>query len=290
MKRTPLASAKPKRLTNERRQGGVQSVRRAIALMEALSVAPSDGERLSRLADMADLDRGTTRRLLATLVDGGLVEQDEATKRYQLGMAFFTLAAAASNRWDLQDVARTSLRKIATATGDTAFLSVRSGDDAVCVDIQTGSYPVQTLPMDLGSRRPLGAGATGIAFLAALPDEEVERLLDRNRERLEVFPGQDRASIKRQLTKARERNYSVGPERGGIAVNAVAVPLINRRGRPVACMTVAAIPERLKRDRAIEVAETIREEAQKIQDIMWRLPDSERHRSSWAGLTVPADD
>lgn len=277
----PLADGEDEATQDAPRQGGVQSVRRAISLLNALAQSSSDGERLSTLADMVDLDRGTTRRLLATLIDSGMVEQDAATKHYQLGLAFFSLAAAASNRYDLQEVASDSLKRIAQETGDTVFLALRSGEDVICVDAQSGAYPVQAMPMDIGSHRPLGAGSSGVCILLPLPDAEIAQILKRNHNRLALFAGQDPDSIWTLINDSRPLGYVAAREASGPPIASISAPLINRRGRAVGCLTVSATEDRLSADRRDGVAEVLIREAQHISQIMWRLPDTDRHRSTW---------
>ena len=40
-----------------------------------------------------------------------------------------------------------------------------SGADAVCIDRRLGSYPVKTLTVEVGTKRPLGIGAGSLAIL-----------------------------------------------------------------------------------------------------------------------------
>ena len=79
-------------------QGGVQAVRRAGALLRALARAPASGTRLKDLAEATGFDRATVLRLLRTLCEDGLVEQDPTSRFYHLGLDFFRLAAVAANR------------------------------------------------------------------------------------------------------------------------------------------------------------------------------------------------
>lgn len=265
-----------------KRTGRNQSVQRAIALLRAVAVAPSDGERLADLAATAGLDRGTAHRILATLVDGGMVEQDAKTKRYHLGIEFFTLASAASNRFDVQEITRTSLERLASLTGDSVFFSVRSNDDIVCLDVAIGSFPIKTLPMDIGTRRPLGAGAPGIAILSALSDEEVGEILGRNADRLARVPGQDRNTIEAGIAHCREHGFAVSPPREGPEIRSVAVAMLDRRQRPISVLSVTAIVDRMREPRPRDLADALKTEARTIEEAMWRMPDDQRHRTSWA--------
>jgi IclR family acetate operon transcriptional repressor len=69
----------------EQRKGGVQSVERALEILEFLSRSGGDLG-VSEIGEATDLAAGTVHRLLATLTAQGYVRQDERTRRYDLGV------------------------------------------------------------------------------------------------------------------------------------------------------------------------------------------------------------
>ncbi len=274
-----------------RRGGGAQTVDRALGLLRLIAAGPVEGMRLSDLAVQAALDPATTHRLVTSLVRNGFAEQDAATRRYVLGLELYSLAATASNRHDLVAVAREALRRLSAATGDTATLCLRAGNDLVCVDVETGDFPIRTLPMDLGSRRPIGAGASGLAVLAALPAFEAARVLERNAPRLAGVPGQDAQTRQDALAACRAAGYALAPEEPLGRILGIAVALSNRRGWPQSALTLSGIPERFAGTRAAELAALVIAEARAIEQTMWRIPDANRHNSRWsprAGAARPA--
>src|SRR3989304_4526478 len=103
-------------------------------------------------------------RLLAPRHPGGV-------RRAGMGQRAFELGLAAAPRFNLPDMFRPSLHRIAEKTGDTVFLTARSGNDSVCIDRKEGSFPIKTFTLEVGARRPLGAGAGGPAALMLLPGQ-----------------------------------------------------------------------------------------------------------------------
>ncbi len=262
---------------------GAQAVDRALGLLRMVAAAPGEGLRLADLAEASGLDRATVHRLLSSLTGNALVDQDAVSKRYTLGLEFFSLAAAASNRHDVTEFARASLRSLSAHTGDTSTLCLRSGANLVCVDVETGSFPIRTLPMDIGSRRPLGAGASGIAMLAALPDFEVELVLDRVAGRLAEVPGQDRAQVLAAVAACRAQGYALLADEPMGRIVGLAVTLSNRRGRPEGTLSINGIPERFAPERLPMLIAALEAEIGSISQAMRGLPDDARHRSRWAG-------
>ena len=96
---------------------------------------------------------------------------------------------------------------LADASGDMVFLYIR-GRDVVCIDRKEGSFPIRTFVFDIGSRRPLGVGAAGMALL--LPDlpEETERILKANSVRFAGY-GKDVSvdQVIAIITRGREVGY-----------------------------------------------------------------------------------
>lgn len=262
---------------------------RALGLLRLVASAPGEGLRLSDLAELSGLDRTTTHRLLSSLVGNELVDQDVVTKRYTLGLDFFAMAAAASNRYDLAEVARTSVRALSRQSGDTTTLCLRSGLNLICIDVEMGNFPIKALPMDIGSRRPLGAGASGVAMLAALPDFEIEPTLRKVAGRLSEAPRQDMASVMEAVTSCRSLGYALAPDEPLGRIIGLAITFTNRRGRPQGTLSINGIPERFAPERLPELLEALRSHSRAIELAMARMPDNERHRTRWAAGAARTD-
>jgi DNA-binding IclR family transcriptional regulator len=257
-------------------------VDRALGLLRLVAAAPPEGSRMSDLAEACGLDRATVHRLLSSLAGNGLVNQDAVSKRYTLGLEFFALAAAASNRHDLSQVARGSLLTIAEQTGDTATLCLRSGANLICIDVELGRFPIKALPMDIGSRRPLGAGASGIAMLAALPDFEVEQVLHKVSKRLAKVPGQDASQVAQAIAECRIAGYALAADEPLGRIIGMAVTLNNRRGRPEGTLSINGIPERFTPERLPMLVGALQHQIKAISHAMDGLPDRARHRALWS--------
>ena len=217
--------AKSKGTSDLQRQSGLQTVQRAASVLRALSERGTDGMRLSEVASLTELHKATAFRVLSALIREGFVEQDPM-KGYHLGAATWILGMAAAPRFDIRKLAARALDRIAEASGDTVFLSIRSGLEAVCIDRREGSFPIRTLTLDVGSRRPLGVGAGSLALLAFLPDEEVRQTMAANQKALRRYPRFTCDEINNLVARTRARGYSFNDGRiipGMSAVGAASV-------------------------------------------------------------------
>jgi DNA-binding IclR family transcriptional regulator len=166
----------------------------------------------------------------------------------------------------------------------------RAGPDLVCLDVETGAFAIKTLPMDIGSRRPLGCGAAGNAVLAALQPAESDRIAALNLPRLETGHGVSATELAAAVAACREAGHAVFPEDPKRRTAGVAVALIDRRGRPQGAIAVASIADRMDAPRRAGIAALLTDQARGIEEAMWRLPDQQRHRMRWARSPAPSHD
>jgi DNA-binding IclR family transcriptional regulator len=241
----------------------LSSVQKACRILGVL--ADADRARLTDISVRATLNKVTTLRILDVLVREGFVERDETNKTYRLGDQSLVLATAARKRDDLRARARPSLVRLAVLSEDTVLLSVRQGFESVCIDRETGAFPIRAAYLDVGSRRPLGVGAGATAVCAWLPDDELEELLKPVVSRLSAYPDFTITSIRDDIQAARSRGYAVVLNRIVDKMGAFAVPVIGLDGRPFAALSIAALSDRLAA-REGELVAAMQREAERIAD------------------------
>ncbi len=232
-------------------------------ILRLLAKAGDGGHRLSDIAESAGLGKTTAHRLLGALVQVGLANQDLKSKRYTLGSAAAALGRAA-NIHHVESVLRPVLRRLAKETEDTVFASVREGLAAVCVWREVGSFPIRTLTLDQGDRRPLGVGAGSLALLAFLPDDEIDAVIDRNKRWLLDYAGFSPEALRQFVARTRENGYALNEGRIVPAMQAIGVPILTRDGYPVAALSLAAICDRMGPDRLPGLIGRLQEEAAEL--------------------------
>ena len=158
------------KLDEKRTPKGNRSIHRAIDLLRAIAKLQGQGSGLSRLAKEAQLPRSTVHRILAVLVQRGLIAIDPMSKTYHIGIELVTLGTTAQ-QFTIKDRFRSALERISDVSEDTVYLFVRSGNDGLCIDRIVGKFPIHTLTLSVGGRRPLGVGAGCLALLAFLPED-----------------------------------------------------------------------------------------------------------------------
>jgi DNA-binding IclR family transcriptional regulator len=244
---------------------GTQSIHRSVQLLRAIASRGRDGARLVDLTHHTGLEQPTARRILKSLIAEGIVTQQTGSRRYLLGHLVFELGLAAAPQFNLQKLCEPAMARIADKTGDTVFLTVRSGWDSVCVDRREGAFPIRTLTLDIGTRRPLGVGAGGIALLMDLSDEDIDEIIAANTPRLRRFGSIDAEVLRAMVQRARRLGYAVNDRQVTPGAISVGLPLTNRVGPAVAAISIGAIASRMGSARQRELAAILQQEVKALE-------------------------
>jgi IclR family acetate operon transcriptional repressor len=158
-----------------RQRGSVQSVDRALTLLEALARS-AGGVPLTELAAGAGLNISTSHHLLATLVKWGYVAKGPG-RRYALGARGLRLGQAFLKQVDLPRRAQPHVERVSEATGESAHLAVLQGNSIITLLKREGRHAVRVDTGAVGTSDAPHATATGKAMLAWLPEHEIRRIL-----------------------------------------------------------------------------------------------------------------
>jgi len=241
------------------------TIERAVQLLKLLATAGKRGRALTQLADATALPHSTVHRLLRRLIHERLVIQKDTDKWYALGPLAFELGLAAMASYDLREHCRASLNRLAEDVGDTIYLSVRSGSEAVCQARHEGPSPIRVNTLSIGSRRPLGLGAGGLAILAFLADAEREDIIAADGRRICEEGRLTEADLRAAIAECRRQGHSLIRNRVTLGVTAAGVPIRDTLGQPIAAISVAAIDDRMRPERLVTLARKLHEHAREIE-------------------------
>ncbi len=241
----------------------VQSISRAVAVLRALESTDADGRALTEIARLTGFGKATTHRLLQALSEVGFVYQDLATRQYRLGAALGLLGRRAYEQ-DIASISKQSLLRLAAASEDTIYLSVPEGGSSVCIDRELGAFPIRTLSLDVGQRRPLGVGSGSLALLAFMPPDEIETIIARNEQWLGDFPAFAPDALRKLVRQTRSQGFSYIDGLIIPGINAIGAPVFDSAQRPVAALSITAIAERVRGDRTMQLVNLLHGEVRRI--------------------------
>lgn len=226
------------------RRAGVQSVDRALDVLEALSDGRPRG--VSELVRVTGLPLGTVHRLLATLSARGYVRQDHE-RRYAVGPAALRLADAGEQ--SLAAVGRPFAVRLTAITGETVNVAVLQGSEMVYIAQSPSPHSLRIFA-EVGRRVPLSSTAVGKAVLSGLDTRRAVALLETGPrpastpKTLTAIP-----ELVEELARVRQQGYAVDEEEQELGVRCVAA-LIPAGGVVHAAISVSGPTERFTLDAA----------------------------------------
>jgi DNA-binding IclR family transcriptional regulator len=249
---------------------GSQAVERAMAILRCFEDSDDDLG-ISEIANRTGLRVSTAHRIVRALCGGGLMDQDRRSDRYRLGRTLVLLGQRAAAQLGLE-AARPTLERLAEATGESASLGTRHGDEIVVVLVASSAQRLR-FDHEQGGRIGLHASAMGKAVLAhatrdvarAIPDGmDLPRYTDHT-----VI---DRDDLVAELAAVREQGYAVNDQGRFAGVIGVAAPLVGRDGVARAAVGVQGPTSRLTPD----VLPDVVREVQKAAEDLATLPILDR--------------
>ncbi|QCU78915.1 IclR family transcriptional regulator [Citricoccus sp. SGAir0253] len=216
---------------------------------------------VTEIAARVGLHKSSVSRILATLEEEHVVERDEASRKYRLGLGLIAVAGPLLANLDVRRVAMDDLQALAERTGETAALAIWDGEAAVTVEQIPSRQQVKHTSV-LGSRYATALSASVQAFLAAEDDERVRALLGSGR--IQLGDGCGPEDYLALLADVRRNGYAVNRGRTAPDEVGVAAPVHDHRGCVVGAVLVAAPAYRVTDELVPRYAEDCRRAARRI--------------------------
>jgi DNA-binding IclR family transcriptional regulator len=246
--------------TTEPVVGGVQSVDRAITILEVLARLGEVG--VTELAAELSVHKSTAFRLVSTLEARGLVEQAGERGKYRLGVGLLRLAGATTARLDVVQEARPICKSLAASTGETVNIAVLSESSALYLDQVAGSSALQPHNW-VGQHIPLHATSNGKVLLSSLSAERLDEVLHGLPAYTELTITK-RSALRGELDVVREQGYAVAVDELEVGLTAIAAPIRNAHGDVIASLSVSGPTFRLGEARVKELVPVVQDAADEV--------------------------
>lgn len=233
----PKPRGRPRAFHDKTEQNTIQSLDRAMMVLEALS--ERDGATLSALAEALDQSPATVYRILTTLQQRGITEIDAGAQTWHVGHRAFLIGSSFLRRTSLIERSRSVMRDLMNRTGETANLGIeKSGEVLFVSQVETHASIRAFFPP--GSTSPMHASGIGKALLAHLPDEQLARVAAATtREGFTPHTICSAAALADELQLIRSRGFSVDNEERTIGMRCIAAPIFGLHDEAVAGISVS---------------------------------------------------
>lgn len=176
------------------------------------------------IAARTGLPKSTVSRLTYTLTQLGYLKQDEDLGRYRVGPSVLGLGYVALTNMKVREMARPLMQDLADYANALVSMAVRDRLSMIYVE-NCRARSTATLRVNVGMHMPLATTSIGRAFLAALPAEERDFLLEQVRRKDPEGWSSVAASVEAACAEYRERGFCLSIGDWQKDTYAVAVPL-----------------------------------------------------------------
>jgi DNA-binding IclR family transcriptional regulator len=244
---------------------GSQTLVRGLDVMGAVSQGATN---LVVLAETLKLNRTTTHRLAATLVEQRYLSFTPRVG-YALGPRLLELGYMARDQMSLPRIARDHIESLAAATGDTVHLGILDDTRALYLDKIPGRRRVE-IRSHIGDRHPLRSTGLGKALILDLGEarwRELYEAEDRDGKPYEV-PLSTWLKRMREYAKV---GYALDLEENEDRIRCVAAPVRDTAETIIGAISVSSAAQYMDDNRMKALAEDVRATARAIsRDMGWR--------------------
>lgn len=233
----------------------LQTLNRSIKVLKLFTPTKSEFT-LTEFHEELDISMSSLQRILKTLIQEGLLERDEKTKMYRLGLELYFLGKLVEDKSQLISISNKYMEELNNETNETVTLNIINENQRKCIGYVLAKHELTTLTF-ISQNSPLYAGASAKVLLAHLSEEEIMNYIDNyGLDKITEFTTTDRDKLMNELTIIKNKGYSITESERVLGVFALSAPIINRFGNVIASITLT-IPsvrvDKLKTDKYIEL-------------------------------------
>ncbi|MEV6230063.1 IclR family transcriptional regulator [Saccharopolyspora shandongensis] len=248
------------------RMSATNSVVSAFRVLE--SVAQMQPVGLSELSRAVGLPKSSVQRALLTLHEiGWLRPTSTQPTRWSLTYRAFSVGSQARDHQLLRETALPFLNDLQLMTTETIHLAAPDGRELVLIERLDTPHPLRAF-LPLGSRIPLHASATGLAFLSASSQEFIADYLAG-----QLAPQTDQTitdpdTLRETIEEVRLRGYSVNQEGLSKGITAVGAAIVNAQGEPIGSVSVSGPSIRMVPETFETFGNAVHETVQRIHAVL----------------------
>ncbi len=215
----------------------MRSLNRAISVIKSFS--PSCLElSVSEIALKTGIPRPTAYRILATLSESGLLEQNEKTSKFQVGPALYVLGSLYLSTTDILIAAKPVMETLNDLTTETVNLTILDKGYVTLIMREEAKYAFRWAA-HIGSSIPAYATSSGKALLSELAEEEIDRIYPEEKfQQLTKKTITTKAELKVELQNVKKEGVAFNREAAYKGIEGIGAPIRNNRGEIIAAMSI----------------------------------------------------
>ncbi|MYZ46358.1 IclR family transcriptional regulator [Propylenella binzhouense] len=240
-------------------------VSKTLRCLELILEAENSEIGVRELAESMHVSPSSAHRILNGLVDEGYVTRDPVTQRYRIGVGFLRLAYLSADRIPIRKLAMAAMQELAEEHNETVLLGLYDSTrrEMVFVASIESTHPLR-YAVRLNQWSPIHTGATGLAILAFLPEQECEAILSGPLERLTPETITDPNRLRSVLEQVRRQGYALTHGQRITGAVGIAAPIFSGTGAVIGDVSVTIPEQRFVEDLQEKLIAAVRATADKI--------------------------
>jgi DNA-binding IclR family transcriptional regulator len=199
--------------------------------------------------------RSTTHRLLASMKEVGLLDQNRQRDRYRLGLKLFELGNVVLANLDLHREAAPYVKRLGQLTGQSVHLAIFDGRRAIVIH---RADPVESaMLLSLTESAPVHCTSVGKAILAFQPDEVIARIIEAGLQKYTANTITSGERLREDLAVTRKRGYAIDEGEHQAGLRCCGAPIRDHEGRVFAAISVSGASWKLPTGEIASVAEIV---------------------------------
>lgn len=216
------------------------------------------------------LPKPTIHRLFATAEAEGFLQRDIDGRSYSPGRRMRLLSINTLSSERVRTVRLAVLKSLAVQVGETCNIAIPEREGMFYLDRVETHWPLR-IQLPVGTQVPFHCTASGKMYLSTLRPDYLERFLnnhalDKQTEKTITDP----VKLQEDLARTRERGYATDDEEFMLGMTAIAVPILDNRGRLLSTLSIHAPEQRRHLTDLVEYLELLRKAADELAAIVGR--------------------
>jgi len=253
--------------TGERNAAHVQSVERALILLDFLATIDKDVA-LNEIAKALSWPKTTAHGLISTLRSRQYVDQSPTTGCYRLGVKLFELGNIVARSWDIRTVARPAMQELSCRLNELVQLATESGGEVLYIEKMDATNIIRIIS-EVGAKLPMYCTGLGKVLLAYKEPAEIKWIITKHGlHKMTARTITNRDILERQLVKIRSQGYAIDDREISEDLRCVAAPIFDRDGKVDYAISVACLAGNLYGERLDLVRDELLKTAAYISGMM----------------------
>lgn len=249
----------------------VQSVGRALELVDLLA-EESHEMTLTEISKAAGWPKSTVHGLLATLREYQIVDQNENTGAYRLGVRLFELGNVVARSWDVRSIAMPAMQRLNNRLGEMVQLAVEEKGEVLYLEKVDSSHMMRIVS-EIGTRLPMHCSGLGKVLLAYKKPHEISWILSkRGMPAMTSRTVTDPKLLEKELAKVKEQGYAIDDREIMEGLRCVAAPIWDREGKVRFAISIAGYVGSMQGQHLEEAVKLLLETSMEISKAMGYRP------------------